>query len=533
MVFEGTVKSDFLKLIPSNLENKVKLIDFAASDFESFRKSLISYTKANFPLDYNNFSESDFGMLLIEMMAAVGHIQSHKSDYLANESFLRTAKERSSVKKLLELIGVRMKGPISAVANSELVFTAPVDNTSSLTIPQTARTLTVNSPEDGGTLTYTLYKVNSNGTVDLDGNSNNLEFLFPAQAANTQVTVTSSVLMEGALVIESGVFQNLDAIKNVSLSQLPYVEKSAQVFVTGNPSTEGVYKEEDNVYFASGATDKVFQISTDGAFRASVLFGDNTVGMSPAVGDTYTISYRVGGGSRGNLAESYINTTLTGTAKGTTPLDVTPNIQNTSLATGGADAESIEKAKRYAPLTFRSQDRLVTLPDFKTFANTFTSNYGSTGKATAIVRSAYSSANMVDLYILERASNTQLRAPTPEYSKQLLEAIEDKKMLTDNVVINQGLIRTLDLQLTVTLDRKFEFNETSITSRIKALVLSYFSVDNTDFGEAFHPQDLIRTILQEESQVRFMTVDNMDAPVSISFNEIIQLNNFTVRTEYV
>ena len=140
---------------------------------------------------------------------------------------------------------------------------------------------------------------------------------------------------------------------------------------------------------------------------------------------------------------------------------------------------------------------------------------------------------MVDLYILERASNTQLRAPTPEYSKQLLEAIEDKKMLTDNVVINQGLIRTLDLQLTVTLDRKFEFNETSITSRIKALVLSYFSVDNTDFGEAFHPQDLIRTILQEESQVRFMTVDNMDAPVSISFNEIIQLNNFTVRTEYV
>tara|TARA_R110002124_G_scaffold248464_1_gene413612 strand:- start:1915 stop:3528 length:1614 start_codon:yes stop_codon:yes gene_type:complete len=536
VVFSGTVQSDFLKFLPSNLDNKEKLIDFAASDFTTLRNNLISYTKATFPLDYGNFSESDFGMLLIELMAAVGHIQSHKSDYLANESFIRTARERASVKKLLELVGVRMKGPISAVAQSQITFNAPVNNCSSLTVGQASRTFTVNSPEDGGVLTYTLYKVNSNGTVDLDNNSNDLVFQFSPISLNDEVTVTSSVLMEGSLVIESGTFQSVDAIKNVALTQFPYVEKSAQVFVNGSVATAGIYKEESNIYFASGATDKIFQVTTDGSFKASILFGDNTIGMAPAVGDSYEISYRVGGGTRGNLSESYINAPIQGIASNGTPAQnetANGNIQNNSLATGGADAESIGKAKRYAPLTFRSQDRLVTLPDYKAFANTFVSNYGSTGKATASVRRAFSSANTIDVFILEKASNTQLRSATPEYKKQLLEAIVLKKMLTDAPVIVDGLIRTLDLQVTLTLDRKFEFKEPQIVSKVKSLILSYFHVDNTDFAQAFHPQDLVKSVLQEESQVRFLTVDNINDPITVAFNEIIQLNNFTIRTEYV
>ena len=538
VLFLGTVESDYLKLLPSILDNKEKLINFAASDFKTFRENLISYTKANFPLDYNNFSESDFGMLMIELMAAVGHIQSHKADYLANESFIRTARERASVKKLLDLIGVRMKGPISAAANAEITFTSPYTDTSSLTVSQAQRTFVINSPEDGGALSYTLYKVKADGTVDLDTNSNDLLFNFDPVAEGSPVTIASAVLLEGSLVIESGDFQSPGAIKNVALSQFPYVEKSAQVFINGLESTAGIYKEEDNIYFASGATDKVFQITTDGAFKASVLFGDNTIGMSPAIGDSYFVSYRVGGGSRGNIATGYINAPIQGVAQAPgiyapKSTEVTGSLQNTSVGTGGSDAESIAKAKRYAPLTFRSQDRLVTLPDYKAFANTFISSFGSTGKATAIVRTAYSSANNIDIFVLEKASTTQLRAPTPEYKTQLIAAIMDKKMLTDDPVINDGLIRTLDVHLTLTLDRKFEFNEPSIVSSARSIILNYFNVDNTDFGENFHPQDLVKTILQEEPQIRFITVDNIPSPQVIQFMEIIQLNNLIIRTEYL
>ena len=133
VAFSGTVQSDYLKFLPSELDDKAKLIDFAAADFESYREALINYVKATFPLDYNNFESSDFGVLLIELMAAVGHIQSNKSDYLANENFLQTARSRDSVKRILELIGVRMKGPISAAADARIQAESTED-VSSVTI---------------------------------------------------------------------------------------------------------------------------------------------------------------------------------------------------------------------------------------------------------------------------------------------------------------------------------------------------------------------------------------------------------------
>ncbi len=534
VAFSGTVESDFLKLIPSELDNKQKLIDYSASDFETIRATLLKYVRATFPLDYNNFESSDFGVLLMEMMAAVGHIQSNKSDYLANENFIGTARSRDSVKRLLEVIGIRMKGPISAAANASITYSVgSVTSPSSVTIPAASRVITISSPEDGGTLTYTLYKVNSNGTVDLTVASEDLQFSVTATGGTVQIT--DAVLLEGALVSESGTFTSPEAVKSINLSQFPYVEKSAQVYLTGDPTTEGIYKEEENIYFASGQADKVFQITTDEQFRASVLFGDDSIGKSPAIGDAYTVTYRVGGGTRGNIAESVINaqTTLNSTDGTNTDSDLTATIENTSLATGGRDAESVDQAKRYAPLYFRSQDRLVTLQDFKAFANSFASNYGSTGKATATVRRAFSSANIVDLFVLERASNSQLRRATQEYKRQLLTAMESKKMLTDEVVVVDGLVRTLDLVVTITLDEKFRRSEGQLIQSARRSILNYMNIDNTDFSEPFVPQDLIRILLMDETNIRYAEVTNVEKPIKVGFNEIIQLNNLAIRVEYV
>tara|TARA_R100000426_G_scaffold10341_2_gene11027 strand:+ start:5300 stop:6901 length:1602 start_codon:yes stop_codon:yes gene_type:complete len=532
VVFSGTVESDFLKLLPSDLDDKEKLIDFSASDFETLRQNLIEYVKATFPLDYNNFESSDFGVLLLEMMAAVGHIQSNKSDYLANENFIGTARSRDSVKRLLELIGVRMKGPISAAANASLTYDVlTVDNPSSLTVSAANRVITITSPEDNASVSYTLYKVNNNGTVDLTDPTEDLQF---SVVSGSTVSVTDAVLLEGALVVETGTFTSPSQIKTINLSRSPYIERSAQVYLTGNTTSEGVYKEEDNIYFASGASDKVFQVTTDENFRASILFGDDSIGKSPSLGDNYVVTYRVGGGSRGNIAEGAINAQTEGLSVGPGRSEtVTLTVENTSIGTGGRDAESVAQAKRYAPLFFRTQDRLVTLPDFKAFANRFASNYGSTGKATAVVRRAFSSANIIDVFVLERASDTQLRRATQEYKRQLLEAIEPQKMLTDEVVVVDGLIRTLDLAITLNVDEKFRRNESIIIQSARASILNYMNFDNTDFGEPFVPQDLIRVLLKDETNIRFAEITNVESPIKVGFNEIIQLNNLAIKVEYV
>tara|TARA_R100001509_G_scaffold43822_2_gene23748 strand:- start:15856 stop:17466 length:1611 start_codon:yes stop_codon:yes gene_type:complete len=535
VVFSGTVESDFLKLLPKPLQDKEKLIDFSASDFETLKANLVKYIQATFPLDYNNFESSDFGVLLLEMMAAIGHIQSNKSDYLVNENFIGTARSRDSVKRLLEIVGVRMKGPISAAANASLTYTTNViDAPSSLEVAASQRVISITSPEDGGTLSYTLYKVNSDGTVDLNDLSEDL--VFSTQDQTGTIEITDAVLLEGALVVEQGTFTSPEQIKTINLSRSPYVEKSAQVFIRGTAETQGIYAEEENIYFASGPTDKVFQVSTDEDFTASILFGDDSVGRSPAVGDEYVVTYRVGGGTRGNLDSGAINTLITGTSvQDAENRETISNVrvENTSLATGGRNAESVDQAKRYAPLYFRSQDRLVTLEDFKGFANNFASNYGSTGKATASVRRAFSSANIIDLFVLERASDSQLRRATQEYKRQLLQAILPKKMLTDEVVVVDGLIRTLDLVVTLNIDENLRRDEAKIIQNARESILRYMGMDNTDFGDPFQPQDLIRVLLKDVQNIRFATVSNVDSPIQIGFNEIVQLNNLAIRVEYI
>ena len=534
VVFSGTVQSDYLKRLPAELDNKQKLIDFASSDFNSFRDTLLKYVKATFPLDYNNFESSDFGVLLLEMMAAVGHIQSNKSDYLANENYIGTARSRDSVKRLLEVIGVRMKGPISAAANASITYAvAQATSPTSMTVDGADRVVSITSPEDGATLSYTLYKVNSDGTVNLTSTSTDI--VVDVSAVAGTVVATDLVLLEGSLVVETGTFTSPESIKTINLSQGPYVERSAQIYLQGAPETEGIYTEEENIYFASGGTDKVFQVTTDESFRASILFGDDTAGQSPSIGDEYTVTYRVGGGTRGNIAESVLNAPITveSTNGQITDSGIQGTLENTSLATGGRDAESIAQARRYAPLFFKSQDRLVTLPDYKGFANTFASNYGSTGKATATVRRAFSSANIIDLFILERASDRQLRRATNEYKRQLLEAIDPKKMLTDEVVVVDGLIRTLDLVITLTVDKKFKRQEAVLIQSARGSIESYMNIDNTDFAEPFVPQDVIRVLLEDQTNIRYATVDNVESAITVGFNEIIQLNNLTIKVDYL
>jgi hypothetical protein len=94
-------------------------------------------------------------------------------------------------------------------------------------------------------------------------------------------------------------------------------------------------------------------------YNATVLFGDNNTGISPSENASYLVQYRIGGGTRGNIPNNYLNLTVP-VAVGTGQAAPT----NISKGTGGSNAETIEHAKRYAPLTFRRQDRLVTLEDY-------------------------------------------------------------------------------------------------------------------------------------------------------------------------
>ena len=167
--FDGTVQSDFMKLRVISDLAKSNLIDYSVADFDEFKEAFINYVKSVYPDDYNNFVQSDLGMVFIELFAYLASVLSLKADFLANESYLSTVKTTENLRKMLELIGVKMKGPIASKATATLTPEQSVAFTTgdTLTISQQNRTVFVTSQRDGTQLTYTLYKVNkATGLID-------------------------------------------------------------------------------------------------------------------------------------------------------------------------------------------------------------------------------------------------------------------------------------------------------------------------------------------------------------------------------
>ena len=522
--FVNEVSSDFMKFISVADSNKENLVDFAATDFLSIRSALVEYIKASYPLDYHNFIESDLGLMIMELVSYMGSILSLKADMLANENFLSTARNRNNVKKLLELVGITMKGPLAAAANAQLTLDAVATSQEFLLTPAN-RVQVIASPEDGGPLNYTLYKILGGKIVDIGAGGNLALHVTESEldsfGANTSSVWSNLALLEGALSVQTGTFNDVDD-RRINLTEAPIIEGSVEVLVDApEAAASGAYTQVTNIYMASGNDDKIFQVVYADDLAATVIFGDDSTGVMPPVGSTYTVLYRTGGGTRGNISDSVINVKVSTDTVG----DGT--VENTSLATGGSDAETTAHAKRYGPLFFKRQDRIVTLEDYEGFVNSFVGPAGSVGKGKVVTRKAYSSANIIDIYLLEKASNLQLQRATIPFKSALLDAIEEKKMLTDEVVVVDGLIRTLDLVVTIKYDRNLTLKEEEIKGKVASVILDKFSVDNREFGQGLAVGQFMKDLFKI-NEVLFVSLDNVPQDINIEFNEIIQLNNFVI-----
>ena len=73
-----------------------KNVDYTSRDYDSFRTDMIARLQQKIP-EYTDTSPSDFGIVLIELLAHGLDILSYYNDRVAREMFLDTATERDSV----------------------------------------------------------------------------------------------------------------------------------------------------------------------------------------------------------------------------------------------------------------------------------------------------------------------------------------------------------------------------------------------------------------------------------------------------
>jgi hypothetical protein len=118
---------------------------------------------------------------------------------------------------------------------------------------------------------------------------------------------------------------------------------------------------------ANGRFDRAFvvEVGEDGA--ASLRFGDDENGRAPLAGATFAATYRVGNGAAGNLGAGAL--ARVALPAGLASLaDGILGVRNPLPAAGGAEPESLEEARLYAPQAFRRQQRAVTEADYAALA---------------------------------------------------------------------------------------------------------------------------------------------------------------------
>lgn len=316
-------------------------IDYSSRDFAATKADLIRLIPDYLP-EWTNRSPGDFGMVLIDLFSYMADVQSYYIDRVANESFLATAVQRASVLTLASMLDYRPAGPVAATV--ELSFTVPSGYGSSVTV--SAGTKVSTTSELG--VDPVIFETDEDVTI--------------APGATETVGAT-----EGESVSE-------DATSPVGVSD----GSPDQVFTLYHDSIiEGslvLYVDEDGAGAGSAATwrfvahlidatsdERAYTTFTDEAGIISVIFGDNANGRIPPSGSVITAEYRIGGGERGNVGANTLTEPMASLAG-------VSAITNSSAASGGADAESMDNIRRNAPRSLSSINRAVTIEDYETLA---------------------------------------------------------------------------------------------------------------------------------------------------------------------
>lgn len=342
--------------------NTVTGKDYLTLDYEGFRQMMIDRLKERLP-EYTDFSETDMGIVLIELTAYGLDIISYYKDRQALECFLPTARERKNViMHCKTYFGYTLAGATPAI------FVQVFETDGSGFSKKAGDLFKVHTKEKQGesAIYYELI-----GSLDVNNNFNP-NFYIPSGVKGTETDDSTGIYLYRALVCQGvtvtkenvGVSDGTAYQKYVT-SQSPvldydssvserYGEDVVRVFV-GESSEE--WTRVDN-FLLSKPDSKHFTFSIDDSGNGVIEFGNDLSGKIPPDKSKIKCTYRVGGGDSTNVGANTIteyDTAESGLIRTFNPY--------TALVLG-TDAESIEEAKIKAPASLRALDRAVTIRDY-------------------------------------------------------------------------------------------------------------------------------------------------------------------------
>jgi hypothetical protein len=246
---------------------------------------------------------------------------------------------------------------------------------------------------------------------------------------------------------------------------------------------------------ALGPRHRSYFTQTDDADQTSVVFGNGEHGARVPTGSSnIKATYRYGIGSAGNVDAGQISQLATH------PLGAQAVI-NPLAASGGADRDSLDQARRNAPVGVMALDRLVSVDDYGEFART----YAGIGKASA-VRLSDGLRQLVHVTIAGAGDipidrNSDLYRNLVRSLLQFGDPYQPLQVCPRKV---QLLVISADFQILP--DYAWE----SVEPRIRAALLDKFSFDNRALGQSAFQSEAV-AVMQSIAGVSYVDVKTFDA----------------------
>jgi predicted phage baseplate assembly protein len=408
---------------------------------------------------------------MVELFSYLGDNLSYYGDRLQQESFLPTATQRMSLLQISDLLGYR---PSNGVPASGTVTFQTSNPGPAVTVPAGTQVVTDYVDTIDSPITY----------------ETNIDVTVPKNGGTATVAVTQGVTRSQ---VNIGTSNGLP-VQEFRLPDVPVIGGTVRVYVD-DVSTLTEWTYIDYIVDAD-PSDRVFSTYLDDAGATWVRFGDNINGAIPTTNLTLYATYRVGGGTLGNVNAGVVSAIADSALPGVTFAQDASGNAISSAMTGGADPETNDQIRANAPRIFRTQDRCVTLADFSDLALT----------TPGIVRanSIASTYTSISVFVIGSDGGT----PSATTLQNVQSTLQSKALAGTTVTVSGPTtvkVNVGNASNPVVVECWPRYSRASVLYDVQQALKTMLSFANVDFGMRMTLSDFYKTLLDVDG-VRYVSI---------------------------
>ena len=450
---------------------KSSQVNITDLDFDDIASNLKEYLKGQSTLKDYNFEGSNIS-LLIDLLAYSSHVSAFNANMVASELFLDTAQIRKNVVSRAKEIGYTPTSATASMATIDLQVNSPLiggEVPTSLTLNRGHKFKT---SYDGSVFPYVLLESKTISPLDGIFKFENLKLY--------QGTMNSDIFAY------NGQIQN----QRFALSEELVDTSSITVTVQSTGGGSSAWAKSEDI---SGVDkdSKVWYVQENDQGLFEVYFGDGVISAEPLDGDTITISYLVTNATHTEGANIF---TMSDSIGGNS--DVT--IITKTASSGGKDKEDIESIRFAASKFYTSQNRLVTVDDYKSKLQTL---YPGADSISVWGGEDNNPPQYGKIFIAIKPSQNVNKLTSSE--KTLLR---DKMRRLNMLTVRPEIVDADVIEILVTCNFKFNPRATTKTASeletlVRAAIITHDSTYLSGFDSIFRHSVLATDIDNAESSI--------------------------------